>query len=190
VPATGSWTGLCRRPTRRDWPHLAEPLPNRRIRRRRELRLRAALLGRSRDGQTSKVRLAAGRRCRPLAFVLTAAHAADSPQFIPVLDKGRRPGARQPSPRPPAQARHQDRHREKRARPPTGAAGGPAHRALTHRPGGHSRRPRARCLPAHRFGHSRSHGAAADRPARPPDGAPPERVLCAVVLRRVSRPDR
>ncbi len=59
----------------------------RRIRRRRKLRLKAARLGRSRGGQTSKVHLAADRRCRPLAFVLTAGQAADSPQFIPVLEK-------------------------------------------------------------------------------------------------------
>lgn len=42
---------------------------------------------RSRGGQTSKVHLAADRRCRPLAFVLTAGQAAGSPQFIPVLRK-------------------------------------------------------------------------------------------------------
>jgi transposase len=63
-----------------------------RIRRRRKLRLKAALLGRSRGGQTSKVHLAADRKCRPLAFVLTAGQAADSPQFIPVLGKIRVPG--------------------------------------------------------------------------------------------------
>jgi transposase len=61
-------------------------------RRRRKLRLKAALLGRSRGGQTSKVHLAADRKCRPLAFVLTAGQAADSPQFIPVLGKIRVPG--------------------------------------------------------------------------------------------------
>jgi transposase len=59
----------------------------RRIRRRRKLRLEAALLGRSRGGQSSKVHLATDRKCRPLAFVLTAGQAADSPQFIPVLGK-------------------------------------------------------------------------------------------------------
>ncbi|MFC8262720.1 transposase [Streptomyces sp. NPDC057291] len=59
----------------------------RRVRRRRRVRLKAALLGRSRGGQTSKVHLAADRKCRPLAFVLTAGRAADSPQFIPVLGK-------------------------------------------------------------------------------------------------------
>ena len=36
------------------------------------LRLNAALLGRSRGGLTSKVRLAADRRARPLALVVTA----------------------------------------------------------------------------------------------------------------------
>ncbi|WP_078941282.1 IS5 family transposase [Streptomyces cellulosae] len=59
----------------------------RRIRRRQKLRLKAALLGRSRGGQTSKVHLAADRKCRPVAFVLTAGQAADSPQFIPVLGR-------------------------------------------------------------------------------------------------------
>ncbi|OKJ18422.1 transposase [Streptomyces sp. CB01580] len=47
--------------------------------------MRAAALGRSRGGLTSKVHLAAERRCRPLSFVLTPGQAADSPQFIPVL---------------------------------------------------------------------------------------------------------
>ncbi len=51
--------------------------------------MKAALLGRSRGGQSSKVHLAADRRCRPLAFVLTAGQAATGPQFIPVLDKVR-----------------------------------------------------------------------------------------------------
>ncbi|MGP3637679.1 transposase [Streptomyces sp. 24-1644] len=59
------------------------------MRRRRKLRLKQALLGRSRGGLTSKIHLAADRRCRPLAFVLTAGQAADSPQFIPVLEKVR-----------------------------------------------------------------------------------------------------
>ncbi|SEM65523.1 Transposase DDE domain-containing protein, partial [Streptacidiphilus jiangxiensis] len=37
--------------------------------------------------------LAADRKCRPLAFILTAGQAADSPQFIPVLKKIRVRGA-------------------------------------------------------------------------------------------------
>jgi transposase len=61
----------------------------RRVRRRRKLRLKQALLGRSRGGLTSKVHLAADRKCRPLAFVLTAGQAADSSQLIPVLKKVR-----------------------------------------------------------------------------------------------------
>ncbi|MYV74537.1 IS5 family transposase [Streptomyces sp. SID1046] len=61
----------------------------RRIRRRRKLRLKEALLGRSRGGLTSKLHLAADRRCRPLALVLTAGQAGDSPQFIPVLARVR-----------------------------------------------------------------------------------------------------
>lgn len=67
----------------------AEPDPERderqRIRRRQKLRLKAALPGRSRGGQTSKVHLAADRKCRPPAFVLTPGQATDRPQFIPVL---------------------------------------------------------------------------------------------------------
>lgn len=65
--------------------------------------MQQALLGRSRGGLTSKVHPAADRRCRPLAFVLTAGQAADSPQFVAVLHKvrvllpdgrrGTRPGA-------------------------------------------------------------------------------------------------
>ncbi len=58
----------------------------RRIWRRRKAHLKAALLGRSRGGLTSKVHPAADRRCRPRALVLTAGQTADSPQFIPVLD--------------------------------------------------------------------------------------------------------
>jgi transposase len=49
--------------------------------------LTAAALGRSRGGLTCKVHLAADRRCRPLAFVLTPGQAADSPRFVPVLEK-------------------------------------------------------------------------------------------------------
>ncbi|MFF2142113.1 IS5 family transposase, partial [Kitasatospora sp. NPDC058190] len=61
----------------------------RRIRRRRKLRLKEALLGRSRGGQTSKIHVAGERKCRPLVFILTEGQAADSPQFIPVLKKVR-----------------------------------------------------------------------------------------------------
>lgn len=58
----------------------------RRVRRRHKLRLKQAQLGRSRGGLTSKVHLAADRKCRPLAFVLTAGQAADSPHFMSVLE--------------------------------------------------------------------------------------------------------
>ena len=61
-------------------------------------------LGRSRGGLTTKVHLAADRRCRPLTSILTPGQHADCPQFIPVMSqisiarrgKGRprtRPGA-------------------------------------------------------------------------------------------------
>jgi transposase len=58
-----------------------------RTRRRRKARLRAADLGRSRGGLTSKIHLSADRGCRPLSLVLTPGQAADSPRFIPVMDK-------------------------------------------------------------------------------------------------------
>lgn len=45
------------------------------------------MLGRSRSGLTGKVHLASDLGCRPLAFVLAEGQAADSPQFVPVLDK-------------------------------------------------------------------------------------------------------
>jgi transposase len=65
----------------------SERAERRRLRRRRRARLKAAALGRSRGGLTSKVHLAADRRCRPLAFVLTPGQAADSPRFVAVLEK-------------------------------------------------------------------------------------------------------
>jgi transposase len=57
------------------------------VRRRRKARLRAAKLGRSRGGLTTKTHLTAERRCRPLSFEVTEGQAADSPHFIPVLTK-------------------------------------------------------------------------------------------------------
>jgi transposase len=72
-------------------PSDQEPDPEdeqrRRIRRRRKARLRAADLGRSRGGLTSKIHLSADRRCRPLSLMLTPGQAADAPRFIPVMDK-------------------------------------------------------------------------------------------------------
>lgn len=49
--------------------------------------MKAAGLGRSRGGLTSKIHLSADRRCRPLSFVLTPGQAGDSPQFVPVLGR-------------------------------------------------------------------------------------------------------
>ena len=51
--------------------------------------MKQALLGRSRGGLTSKIHLASDRRCRPLVLALTAGQAADSPQFVPVLQRVR-----------------------------------------------------------------------------------------------------
>ncbi|ALO91324.1 transposase [Streptomyces hygroscopicus subsp. limoneus] len=110
----------------------------RRRRRRHRLRLKAALLGRSRGGQTSKIHVAADRKCRPLALVLTVGQAADSPQFIPVLKKvrvrqpvgrpapgpTRSPGTRRTRPAATAptceDARSRRSSRRKRTRPPAG----------------------------------------------------------------------
>jgi transposase len=86
-------------------PQEAGQAERRRQRRRRRARLKAAALGRSRGGLTSKVHLAADRRCRPLAFVLTPGQAADSPRFIPVLEKVKVRGpAGRPRTRPDAVA--------------------------------------------------------------------------------------
>ena len=57
------------------------------MRRRRRARLKAAELGRSRGGLTTKTHLAADRRCRPLSFVLTPGQAADNPRLVPVLER-------------------------------------------------------------------------------------------------------
>ncbi|MFI1564889.1 transposase [Streptomyces sp. NPDC020490] len=57
------------------------------VRRHRRARPRAAELGRSRSGLTSKVHLAVERRRRPLSIVPTPGQAADRPRFIPVLEK-------------------------------------------------------------------------------------------------------
>ena len=66
-----------------------DPQPERRrvVRRRRKARLKAAKLGRSRGGLTSKIHVSVERRCRPLSIILTPGQVADSPQFIPVLVK-------------------------------------------------------------------------------------------------------
>ncbi|UJB46939.1 IS5 family transposase [Streptomyces sp. A1-5] len=48
-----------------------------------------AALGRSRGGLTSKVHLAADRRCRPLSFALTPGQAADSPRFRAVVERSK-----------------------------------------------------------------------------------------------------
>ncbi len=71
----------------------------------KEFGLKAALLGRSRGGQSGKIHLVADRKCRPPAFVLTAGQSADSLRFIPVLKKirVRRPVGR-PRTRPGAVA--------------------------------------------------------------------------------------
>ncbi|ANB04013.1 transposase [Streptomyces ambofaciens] len=57
------------------------------MRRRRRARLRAAELRRLGGGLTTKAHLAAERRCRPLSFILTPGQAADSPRFIPVVER-------------------------------------------------------------------------------------------------------
>ena len=73
----------------------------RRIRRRRKLRLKAALLGRSSGGQTSKVHLAADRKCRPPAFILTTGQ----PAVHPRPEEGTGTRARRPIPHPAGRGR-------------------------------------------------------------------------------------
>jgi len=59
---------------------------------RRKARAKAAGLGRSRGGLSSKVHAAVDSAGLPLAFVLTPGQAADCPQFRTVLEKVRIPG--------------------------------------------------------------------------------------------------
>lgn len=47
----------------------------------------AADLGRSQGRLTTKIHLSADRPCWPLSPLLTPGHAADSPRFIPVMNK-------------------------------------------------------------------------------------------------------
>jgi transposase len=56
-------------------------------RHRRRARLVATELGRSRGGLTTKIHLAVDAVCRPLAILVTAGQAGDSPQFVPVLER-------------------------------------------------------------------------------------------------------
>ena len=48
-------------------------------------------LGRSRGGLTTKIHLAADRRCRPVARLTSPGQHGDSPRFIPVMDAIRIP---------------------------------------------------------------------------------------------------
>jgi transposase len=59
-------------------------------------------LGRSRGGLSTKIHLAADRRCRPVSRILTPGQHGDCPQFIPLLDKIRiaRRGKGRPRTRP------------------------------------------------------------------------------------------
>jgi len=59
-------------------------------------------LGRSRGGLSTKIHLAADRRCRPVSRILTAGQHGDCPQFIPLLEAVRiaRRGEGRPRTRP------------------------------------------------------------------------------------------
>ena len=61
-------------------------------------------LGRSRGGLSTKIHLAADRRCRPVSRILTAGQHGDCPQFIPLLEQVRiaRRGKGRPRTRPGA----------------------------------------------------------------------------------------
>jgi hypothetical protein len=45
------------------------------------------VLGRSRGGLSTKIHLAAGRRCRLVTRILTPGQYGDCPQFIPLLNQ-------------------------------------------------------------------------------------------------------
>ncbi len=66
---------------------------------------------RLRPDRHSKVHLAADRKCRPPAFILTTGQAADSPQFIPALK--RKKGSRGGRP----VSRDADLHKERTVEP-------------------------------------------------------------------------
>ncbi len=61
-------------------------------------------LGRSRGGLSTKIHLAADRRCRPLTSILTPGQHGDCPQFIPLMNQLRiaRRGKGRPRTRPGA----------------------------------------------------------------------------------------
>ena len=79
------------------WPRGASPndknLPARAVR---------EALGRSRGGLSTKIHLAADRRCRPVTRILTPGQHGDCPQFIPLLNQVRiaRRGTGRPRTRP------------------------------------------------------------------------------------------
>src|ERR1039457_2695208 len=58
-------------------------------------------LGRSRGGLTTKIHLAADRRCRPVARLTSPGQHGDSPRFIPVMDAIRIPRRGKGRPRAP-----------------------------------------------------------------------------------------
>jgi transposase len=81
--------GARRHPEQQKQPPIGEPADH--------------ALGRSRGGLTTKVHLAAEQRRKTLASTLTGGQAADSPQFVPVLDRirvPRRTGPGRPRTRP------------------------------------------------------------------------------------------
>ncbi|MFJ3022640.1 IS5 family transposase [Streptomyces tendae] len=57
-------------------------------------RTRRHAIDRSRGGLTTRIHLAAGARCRPLAFVLTPGQAGDAPAFTEVISRLRVPRPR------------------------------------------------------------------------------------------------
>ncbi len=61
-------------------------------------------LGRSRGGLSTKIHLAADRRCRPVARILSQGQHGDSPRFIPLMEQVRigRRGIGRPRTRPGA----------------------------------------------------------------------------------------
>lgn len=85
--AAGARSGTSRIPRKLTWP----------VQHRRD-----EALGRSRDGLTTEIHLAADDGCLPLAMLITPRQCGDVPRMIPVLERVRvpRPGGGRPRTRP------------------------------------------------------------------------------------------
>ncbi len=81
-------------------------------------------LGRSRGGLSTKIYLAADRRCRPVTGILTPGQHGDCPQFIPLLARSASPAAARVGPAPDRAGPWPTRRTHLRPTPPTCASAG------------------------------------------------------------------